>query len=142
MMWCEYGGSGSVRCRGDSPREEDAWIRHLNSANALLAPYERKEMAEPLSRITPGEYASLPIDERLARGVAGERYRRSGRGHPAVRALTYLITGEKAECTLCEATERLTVDHIYPISLGGTHDAENLRILCGSCNSRKKNRTS
>lgn len=31
----------------------------------------------------------------------------------------------------------LTLDHIKPRSKGGTHDADNLRVACASCNSRR-----
>jgi len=35
----------------------------------------------------------------------------------------------------------LTVDHKVPLSRGGTNYIENLAPACGSCNSRKHNRT-
>lgn len=44
------------------------------------------------------------------------------------------------ECAECGATEQLTVDHIIPISKGGTETLENLRTLCKSCNSKKGDR--
>lgn len=31
----------------------------------------------------------------------------------------------------------LSIDHIKPKSLGGTHTRENLRVLCTTCNTRK-----
>lgn len=31
----------------------------------------------------------------------------------------------------------LSIDHILPKSLGGTHDRANLRVLCTPCNTRK-----
>lgn len=40
-------------------------------------------------------------------------------------------------CVTCGTREDLTVDHIHPVSKGGTNDMENLRTLCRSCNSRK-----
>lgn len=40
-------------------------------------------------------------------------------------------------CLRCDATEDLTLDHIYPWSLGGPDTDENLRTLCRSCNSSK-----
>lgn len=40
-------------------------------------------------------------------------------------------------CGICAATEDLTLDHIYPWSLGGPDTVENLRVLCRPCNSRK-----
>lgn len=44
-------------------------------------------------------------------------------------------------CLECGVTEDLTLDHIYPWSLGGQHTADNLRVLCRSCNSKKGART-
>lgn len=40
-------------------------------------------------------------------------------------------------CVLCGATDDLTLDHIFPQSLGGSGHPINLRVLCRSCNSRK-----
>jgi hypothetical protein len=40
-------------------------------------------------------------------------------------------------CLRCNTDERLTVDHIWPVSRGGSDDLENLQTLCQSCNSRK-----
>lgn len=43
-------------------------------------------------------------------------------------------------CVKCGAKEGLTIDHIQPVSKGGTNDIENLQIMCKPCNSRKGNR--
>lgn len=43
-------------------------------------------------------------------------------------------------CRWCGATEQLTIDHIHPVSYGGTNAPENLQVLCRSCNSWKGNR--
>lgn len=40
-------------------------------------------------------------------------------------------------CAKCGATTALSVDHIIPLSRGGTHDRENLQCLCLPCNMRK-----
>ena len=42
-------------------------------------------------------------------------------------------------CVLCKSKEKLTVDHIQPVSKGGTDDPSNLQILCKPCNSKKGN---
>lgn len=40
-------------------------------------------------------------------------------------------------CLECGTADDLTLDHIYPWSLGGPDTDENLRTLCRPCNSRK-----
>lgn len=40
-------------------------------------------------------------------------------------------------CVECGIAEDLTLDHIYPWSLGGPDTVENLRVLCRPCNSSK-----
>lgn len=42
-----------------------------------------------------------------------------------------------ARCVACFAVEDLTLDHIFPWSLGGPDTVANLRVLCRSCNSSK-----
>jgi len=40
-------------------------------------------------------------------------------------------------CAHCGATEALTIDHIFPFSLGGSDHPANLQVLCQPCNSIK-----
>ena len=40
-------------------------------------------------------------------------------------------------CQICGSEDNLTIDHIVPISKGGTSDLDNLQPLCKSCNSSK-----
>lgn len=42
-----------------------------------------------------------------------------------------------ALCGMCGTAEDLSVDHIVPVSLGGSDQISNLRLLCRPCNSSK-----
>lgn len=43
------------------------------------------------------------------------------------------------QCVFCKSSADLTVDHITPVSKGGTHNENNLRTLCQKCNIKRGN---
>lgn len=45
-------------------------------------------------------------------------------------------------CLRCGAKENIQIDHVVPLSKGGTNLLENLQPLCRSCNARKSDRNS
>lgn len=58
----------------------------------------------------------------------------------AVRAdlmLALIDSGRLHECLGCSSVNNLTIDHIIPVSRGGSDDLNNLQFLCQSCNSSK-----
>lgn len=48
---------------------------------------------------------------------------------------------DNAVCACCGTSERLCIDHIIPVSRGGSCEIENLQALCFSCNARKGAKT-
>lgn len=40
-------------------------------------------------------------------------------------------------CLSCGTTEKIGIDHIVPLMLGGKNDLSNIQLLCCRCNSRK-----
>ena len=51
-----------------------------------------------------------------------------------------VFSADDYECVYCSSRALLEVDHIFPHSLGGTNDFENLITSCSVCNRKKKNR--
>jgi 5-methylcytosine-specific restriction endonuclease McrA len=49
-----------------------------------------------------------------------------------------LLVLQKGRCAACRSGGvELTLDHIVPLALGGSHTDDNVQLLCRSCNSRK-----
>ena len=54
---------------------------------------------------------------------------------PRLRAMIKDRDGH--ECLICGSRDPLHIDHIIPVSKGGTDDPDNLRVLCQRCNLEK-----
>jgi hypothetical protein len=52
-----------------------------------------------------------------------------------VKQFVWLRDG--VSCQHCGSQVELQFDHVIPVALGGSSNAENLQILCGPCNRRK-----
>lgn len=59
---------------------------------------------------------------------------------PSIPADTRLFVWNRdgGRCVSCLSTKNLQFDHVIPVSLGGANTAENIELLCASCNQRKK----
>lgn len=53
------------------------------------------------------------------------------------KAKFYIIERD-GRCLRCGKIEGLTIDHVVPLSKGGTNDDDNLQTLCNECNQWKK----
>ena len=48
-----------------------------------------------------------------------------------------VFAGDNYQCIDCGSVIDLIIDHIQPVSSGGSNDPSNLQTLCRSCNSVK-----
>eukprot|EP00873_Tetraselmis_striata_P012863 jgi/Tetstr1/433127/TSEL_022459.t1 len=58
---------------------------------------------------------------------------------PCVRR--YILIRDDYSCQYCGSSRNLSMDHVHPVSLGGSWSWENLVTCCTSCNCRKGSKT-
>lgn len=66
--------------------------------------------------------------------------RKNAEGDYSIEDWQAILKANNSKCACCGVEGNLTVDHIIPLSKGGTNNPENLQPLCRSCNSRKNTR--
>lgn len=71
-----------------------------------------------------------------------DRRRAREKNAPRIEAVDRLavVQRDKSTCYLCLRllnSDQIALDHVIPLSRGGSHTADNLRVACRSCNSRK-----
>lgn len=103
------------------------WARHRD--RYLQAMRDWRKANRDLARQRAYEYKA----KRRARQAGVSTVERINRAE--------IIARDNRTCYLCGRTlaigERVTLDHVQPLALGGSHTADNLRVACTSCNSRK-----
>lgn len=62
------------------------------------------------------------------------------RGNPPAWTRRRVLQRDGFACVYCEGRAS-TIDHVLPVSRGGTSCWENTVAACGDCNQRKSNRT-
>ncbi|SRR6266581_770639 len=68
-------------------------------------------------------------------------HKRSSEGTYTAQDIQNLFKGQKGKCALCkQRLVKYEVDHIIPLSRGGSNWPYNLQLLCPSCNRHKSNK--
>jgi 5-methylcytosine-specific restriction endonuclease McrA len=110
---------------------------------------EKKRLRDKAFAKTPlGREYNKKASKKYSKTIKGKAAQRAGKARR--RALENNVDGSftKEElilkfkecgdaCVHCGTEEKLSVDHIVPLKLGGTNYIENIQPLCTPCNSRK-----
>jgi 5-methylcytosine-specific restriction endonuclease McrA len=106
------GGPAAYRQRRRDSGAEAAQLREYRKAN----PHKTREWAQ------------------------NRKYRKSGRLEYGT--IPRLMEAQRGRCAYCGCDIRSAyhVDHVVPLSKGGTHEAHNVQLLCASCNLHKSAR--
>lgn len=89
------------------------------------------------ARALPNQHLRIPGSTKRTR----RRDRISLAGGEVNRQLRDLILRrDNFRCLGCDSDSDLTIDHVKPVSVGGTTQPWNLQTLCRRCNASKKDR--
>ena len=113
-----------VNKKSRAKRDHAAWMRDWRRKNphldkAISIKYRESHKAEIYIR-SRKRTARVAI---LGSGIAESDWRQYRDGY--------------GKCLRCGSIERLTMDHVVPIVVGGHHSLWNVQPLCRTCNARK-----
>lgn len=108
--------------------------RHREERNAYAREYARRMRSEQ-PELLRARFAAWAASPRGRAWFAGNRSRRRGVPYTP-EALEWLESLVDPECTYCGQPAD-SIDHIVPVSKGGTGDRDNLTPACMTCNRRK-----
>ena len=120
-------------------------------AEKSLANYYKKKEENPLfervrNKEKAREYTKRYIREHREEYIAHAHARRAKLrdldGKYTKNDIENLMSLQKCSCVYCRSdiSNKYQVDHIIPISKGGSNRPENIQLLCGACNRRKSSK--
>lgn len=115
------------------------WVLASQMDNKI--PFDLAWITQRIGARTPVDIEELilrgflePYDEHRAKGKLENWASR----YVSAQTRADLLSAAQHMCAACGSAEKLEIDHIVPISQGGTGDVSNLQVLCRQCNRRKR----
>lgn len=125
---CRIRAVNELRRRADPEGARERWRRWYRANRERFISYVRE-----WKRLHPEKTAHYARRRRAARTGAG--------GAHSTDQVLMLLEAYGWRCAYCGGDGRLTIDHVVPLSRGGSDSIDNLVPACGSCNSSKHDRT-
>lgn len=123
-------------------------LEYLRAWHAANTEYVRKKYRDYYS--TNSEKIKASVKKWAASNLHKTslyRYRRrayilGNGGHFTLKEYNALIEAQAGFCAYCgNAADKLTIEHILPVSRGGRHDISNICLACPRCNFTKQAKT-
>lgn len=109
------------------------WLKY----NATKSPKVISCIKQELLKVKTAEFRQYALNKLSELGFADKKLYRMANKTEIPATLAKKIFERDKKCVRCGSTEDLTIDHIFPRSVGGTNRESNLRVLCRSCNSKR-----
>jgi 5-methylcytosine-specific restriction endonuclease McrA len=119
----------ATRCRLCTNKSSRAWKARSNYKSKYDESVRERTFAWKAAR--PWYSVHATALQRMSAGSSAESY----------EVIANYLNALPQECGKCGTCEDLTVDHVLPLSKGGSHTTDNLQILCRSCNATKRQRS-
>ncbi len=89
------------------------------------------------------EWTKKNPKKRRANAMKHYSLKKNARGRFSDADITKLLVEQDGLCTYCrcDISQTYTIDHITPLSRGGSNWPDNIQLLCHSCNCSKNNKT-
>ena len=124
-------------------KEKERRAKDDGTINAKLREYRKTEKAKAIAKAW-----SKNNKDKIRNYNRTQRARRKFALKAELSASTAEVKSwldaQTAICTYCETEmpkDKIHVDHMIPLSRGGTHTIDNLAIACNKCNCSKNNKT-
>lgn len=123
------------RCDVTGELIHESWPRfHVDGTDIdISAEAVQVQLAPWDAKVAPVTFDVLVADLKERAGITGGHKRR--RVPKWVREKTMISSG--GACAKCGSEESLQIDHIRPVSKGGSNSHKNLQVLCRRCNIKK-----
>lgn len=123
------------RCR--MTRRTESYVRHRDRRIADFRAYYLANRTQVLAANRRWVEAN---PERAALNSRIKKHRRRAAGVLTVKDWQSVLSLYGDRCLACGADD-VTIDHIIPVSQGGSNTVDNVQPLCGACNAKKATKT-